>query len=278
MIGVVIVVGGLFTVAVISLFAAGITVIRPVEVGLVETFGKFEKIARPGFNYVIPFVQKVTKVNTTEIRVDVPPQDIITKDKLNAGVDAVVYYRIEDAKKAVYNVNNFKSSVPSLARTTLRAVIGKMTLTDANENRDKINTQVENELDKQTDGWGIDIVRVEIQRIEPPKDVQNAMNMVVKAENEKIAAMDLATAAETQADGFKRAEIKKAQGQKQARILKAEGEATAFDLINKAFTGNAIKLKKLEVTQHALERNSKIILTDKGIQPSLIIGKLDDLK
>jgi len=254
---------------------SGFRVIRPIEVGLIETFGKFNKLAGPGFHFIIPLVQQMVKVNKTEIRVDVPPQNIITKDKLNATVDAVVYFKIDDAKKAIYNVNDFKSSVPSLARTTLRAVIGKMTLSEANENRDAINNDVEKQLDKQTDAWGIDIVRVELQKIEPPQDVQNAMNMVVKAENMKIAAKDEATAAEIQADGFRRAEIKKAEGERQGKILRAEGEAKAFTLINKSFTGNAQKLKRLEVTQAALEKNAKIILTEKGINPQLIIGKLE---
>ena len=104
------------------------------------------------------------------------------------------------------------SSVPSLAKTTLRAVIGKMTLTEANENRDQINDEVEKILSKEVAKWGIDVVRVELQRIEPPDDVQAAMNKVVKAENEKIAALDQATAIETKADGERRAEIKRAEG------------------------------------------------------------------
>ena len=253
---------------------SGIKIIRPTEKGLVETLGKFSKIAEQGFNWVFPGIQRMTKVNITERRVDVPPQNIITKDKLNAEVDAVVYYKVQEVNKAIYNVNDFKTSVPSLARTTLRAVIGKMTLADANENRDKINVDVENELDRQTNEWGISIIRVELQRIEPPQDVQDAMNMVVKAENEKIAAIDTATALETEADGKRRATIKVAEGNKQVSILEAEGKAKAFTLIEESFKDNAKLLKQLEVTENSLKNNSKIILTDKGISPQLLIGEL----
>lgn len=267
------------------IFVGGIRIVRPVERGLVERFGKYKRTAEPGFNWIIPGIDKIIKVNITEIRVDVDPQNIITQDKLNATVDAVVYYKILDCYKAIYKVNNFFTSVPSLARTTLRAVIGKMTLANANENRDAINGQVEEELDRQTDEWGIDIIRVELQKIEPPEDVQMAMNEVVKAENKKIAAKDIATALETEADGERRAEIKRAEGQRQAailnaqgskeaQVLEAQGKAEAFKLIEESFTEKAQLLKKLDVTENSLAMNSKIILTKDGITPQLIIGNL----
>ncbi len=204
------------------------------------------------------------KINITERRVDIDPQSIITKDKLNAIVDGVVYYKVEDAQMAIYNVENFQTSVPSLAKTTLRAVIGKMTLTEANENRDSINEEVEKILSKEVSKWGIDVVRVELQRIEPPEDVQEAMNRVVKAENEKIAALDLATAIETKADGERRAEIKKAEGIATAIRLKADADGDAIKIVNEAaekhFVGNAQLLKRLETVSEALKDNTKIIV------------------
>ncbi len=155
-------------------------------------------------------------------------------------------------------------SVPSLAKTTLRAVIGKMTLTEANENRDTINNEVEKILDLEVTKWGINVVRVELQRIEPPADVQTAMNQVVKAENEKIAALDLASAIETKADGERRAEIKKAEGIAAAIKLKAEADGEAIKIVNEAaekyFVGNAQLLKKLETVSEALRDNAKIIV------------------
>jgi regulator of protease activity HflC (stomatin/prohibitin superfamily) len=248
----------------IVLFASGIRIVRPVEVGIVEFLGKYSRTASAGFNWITPAIHKMHRINITERRVDIDPQSIITKDKLNAEVDGVVYYRVADAQKAIYNVNNFEASVPSLAKTTLRAVIGKMTLTEANENRDRINEEVEKILDLEVSKWGITVVRVELQRIEPPADVQAAMNMVVKAENEKIAALDLATAIETKADGERRAEIKKAEGIAAAIKLKAEADGEAIKIVNEAaekyFVGNAQLLKKLETVSEALRDNSKIIV------------------
>ena len=248
----------------IIIFALGVKILRPVEVGVVEFLGRYSKTASAGFNWVIPFLSKMYRINITERRVDIDPQSIITKDKLNAVVDGVVYYRVEEAQKAIYNVNNFAASVPSLAKTTLRAVIGKMTLTEANENRDQINEEVEKILSKEVTKWGIDVVRVELQRIEPPDDVQDAMNQVVKAENEKIAALDLATAIETKADGERRAEIKKAEGIAAAIRLKADADGDAIKTVNVAaeeyFIGNAQLLKKLETVAEALKDNTKIIV------------------
>ena len=252
----------------------GIRVVRPTHKLLVETFGKWTRTANQGFSWIFPIIQTGTYANITEQMVDVEPQMVITKDKLNAEVDAVVYYKIKDVKAAAYNVDDHRQQLTSLARTTLRAVIGKMTLTDANENRDDINTQVEMILDKETDSYGVEVLRVELQRIEPPQDVQKSMNEVVKAEQKKIAANDTATALETEADGMRRAYIKKAEGQRQASILEAEGKAKAFKLINESFKGNAQLLKQLEVTETSLKNNAKIILTEKGITPQLIIGDL----
>jgi regulator of protease activity HflC (stomatin/prohibitin superfamily) len=244
--------------------ALGIKIVRPVEVGVVEFLGRYTRTAGSGFNWIFPVLYRMYRINITERRVDIDAQSIITKDKLNAVVDGVVYYKVIDAQMAIYNVNNFEESVPSLAKTTLRAVIGKMTLTEANENRDSINSELEKILSREVDKWGIDVVRVELQRIEPPADVQEAMNRVVKAENEKIAALDLATAIETKADGERRAEIKKAEGIAAAIRLKADADGDAIKTVNesaeKYFVGNAQLLKKLETVSEALKNNSKIVV------------------
>ena len=253
--------------------------IRPFERGLVERFGKYIKIFDQGLHWAIPLFYKVYKINITEQMVDVEPQMVITQDKLNAVVDAVVYYKIKDVKKSLYNVDDHKSQLTSLARTTLRSVIGKMTLTEANENRDDINQKVEHVLDKETDSYGVEVLRVEIQKIEPPEDVQIAMNKVVKAEQEKIAARDLANATETQADGERRAEIKRAEGFKQGAILKAEGEAQAIvkvadakaeqiKLVNTALTkyfkNEAQVYRKIDAAEKALKEGTKFVLDSKS--------------
>jgi len=261
----------------IILFLSGIKIVRPIEKGVVERLGKVISVKDQGFNWIIPIFDKMIKVNITERMVDVEPQTVITRDKLNAIVDAVVYYKIIDVKKAIYNVDDHESQLVSLARTTLRAVVGKMTLTEANENRDEINLKVETILDKETDSYGVEVLRVEIQKIEPPRDVQDSMNMVVKAEQEKIAALDIASAAETKADGERRASIKKAEGIKQAKILEAQGEAQYIMLVNEAaekyFKGNAQILKKLEVVENSLKENAKIVLPD-GKELVNVIGDL----
>ena len=256
---------------------SGIRIVRPVEKGLIERFGKYKTTAEQGFHWIIPLVDRMIFVTITEIMIDVKPQMIITKDDLNAKVDAVVYYKIKDVIKSVYNVDEVELQIASLARTTLRDIIGKMTLSAANAERDKINIQLEKSLDKQTGAWGVEIVRVELQKIEPPEDVQDSMNNVVKAERDKIAAVNLATAVETEADGKRRADIKVAEGKKKARILEAEGVAQAIKLENEAavkyFKGNAQILKKLEVTEEALRNNAKVVIPT-GTELINVVGEM----
>ena len=250
------------------IFFWGIRIVRPTRRGLVERLGKYHRFAHAGFNWIIPIVDNLYQVNITEQMVDAEPQEIITNDNLNAMVDAQIYYRVKEdedsVKNSQYNVNNVNYQIVNLARTTLRNIIGTLTLKSANSERGKINDELHSVLMKETHNWGIDIVRAELKQIDPPKDVQDTMNKIVKAENEKIAAVDFATAAETTADGVKRAEIKKAEGIRQARILQAEGEAEAIRLVNEAaekyFVGNAQILKKLETLQSSLAQNTKIIV------------------
>lgn len=247
---------------------AGIKIIRPTHRGLIERMGKYHKYANPGFHWIIPGIDKLYKVNTTEQMVDAQPQEIITNDNLNASVDAQVYFRVnideESVKNSQYNVNNYQWQIVNLARTTLRNIIGTLTLKSANSERGKINAELHKTLCDETRTWGIDIVRTELKQIDPPRDVQETMNKVVKAENEKIAAIDYATAAETSADGTKRSKIKEAEGFKQSKILHAEGEAEAIKLVNEAadkyFIGNAQILKKLETLENALKDNAKIVV------------------
>jgi regulator of protease activity HflC (stomatin/prohibitin superfamily) len=247
---------------------SGIRIIRPTERGLVERLGKYKKFGQPGFHWIIPLIDKLYKINITEIMVDAEPQEIITNDNLNAAVDAQVYFKIksdeESVKRSQYNVNNVENQIVNLARTTLRNIIGTLTLKSANSERGKINSELHRVLIEETQTWGIDVVRTELKQIDPPRDVQETMNKIVKAENEKIAAIDYATAAETAADGEKRASIKRSEGIKQSRILEAEGEAEAIRLVNEAankyFVGNAQLLKKLETVQNSLEKNTKIIV------------------
>jgi regulator of protease activity HflC (stomatin/prohibitin superfamily) len=254
---------------VIIVMASSIRIVRPTDRGLIETFGKYNRFANPGFHLIWPFgIEHLFKINITEQMVSSEKREIITSDSLNAIVDSNVYFKVkpneEDVKRAVYGVNAYEVQIIALAKTTLRNIIGTMTLKQANSERDKINQALYTQLFKETANWGIEIVRTELKEIQPPQAVQEVMNRVVIANNEKIAAEDFATATETKADGERRAAIKQADGQKQSAILVAEGQAQAIKLVNEAanqyFVGNAQDLKKLEVAQAAMQNNSKVIL------------------
>ena len=261
-------IGIIIAVIVLFLFFSGIRIVRPTHRGLVERLGKYKRFAHYGFNWIIPVIDRIFQINITEVMVDAQPQEIITNDNLNARVDAQVYFKVkedeENVKNSQYNVYNYQWQIVNLARTTLRNIIGTLTLKSANSERGKINSELQKTLREETKSWGIDIVRTELKEIDPPKDVQETMNKVVKAENEKIAAIDFATATETMADGARRAEIKKAEGIRMARILEAEGEAQAIKLVNEAanqyFIGNAQLLRRLETVEKSLANNAKIVV------------------
>ncbi|MBD3318670.1 SPFH/Band 7/PHB domain protein [Candidatus Woesearchaeota archaeon] len=264
---------------IVVLFLFGVRVVRPVDRGLVERLGKYKRLANPGFHWIIPLVDRMIKVNITEQMVDSNPQEVITMDNLNARVDLVVYFQVKDSEKDIkasqYNVNNYRSQIVSLARTTARNVIGNLSFEDTNSKRHELNTKLEKDLDKQTEAWGIRVVRVELKEIDPPKDVQERMNNIIKAEKDKKAAVDFAQAAETKADGDKRASIKIAQGKAESIRLEAKAEADAvemkasaqgkaIELINtsaaKYFKGDAQLLKKLEVAESSLASGTKYIV------------------
>jgi len=265
----------------VIVFFWGVRIIRPTHRGLIERLGKYHRFANPGFHWIIPIIERMYPVNITEQMVNADPQEIITNDNLNASVDAQVYFKVKEGedsvKGSIYNVNNYRWQIVNLARTTLRNIIGTLTLKSANSERGKINAELHRTLLIETQTWGIEIVRTELKEIDPPRDVQETMNKVVKAENEKIAAIDFASARETVADGEKRAKIKEAEGYKQSQILHAEGEAEAIRLVNEAadkyFIGNAQLLKKLDTLQASLENNAKIVIPT-GSELVNIIGEM----
>lgn len=264
---------------IIFIISMGMRIVRPLEKGIVERLGKFKTVADQGFHLIIPVVDKMYRVNLTEQMMDVQPQEVITEDNLNAQVNLVVYYKVkrddESVKKSIYNVDDFESQIVSLAQTTARNVIGTMNFKTVNSERNKLNTSLAEVLDKESDAWGVSIVRVEMMEITPPGDVQDTMNKVLKAENEKVAAKDFATAMETQADGERRAEIKKADGRKQSLILEAEGQADAIvkvahaeaekiEKVNTAlrthFKDQAEIYKRLETVIQSLQHGTKFVI------------------
>ena len=232
-------------VALIGYAAAAIKIVSQYEKGLIERFGRFDRMADPGLRFIIPFIERIKRVDMREQVVDVPPQEVITKDNVVVTVDAVVYYQATDPVKLSYNVANFILAATKLAQTNLRNVIGDLQLDEALTSRDIINTTLRSILDEATDVWGTKVVRVEIQRIDPPVDVTEAMHRQMKAERIRRAVV-------TEAEGEKRAAILTAEGVKEARILEAEGQAGAIREV-----AEAEKFQKLTVAEgegQAIER------------------------
>ncbi|WP_423917680.1 SPFH domain-containing protein [Candidatus Poriferisodalis sp.] len=231
--------------AIFVIAAKGLRIVRPFEQGLIENLGKYRTTVDPGLRFVIPFIQRMLKVDMREQVVDVPPQEVITKDNVAVTVDAVIYYEPTDPVKLKYAVGSFIIAVTKLAQTNLRNVIGDLQLDDALVSREIINSKLRQILDDATDKWGTRVVRVEIQRIEPPPDVTQAMHRQMKAERDRRAVV-------TEAEGEKRSAILQAEGVKQSQILRAEGEAEAIKRV-----AEADKYQKLTVAEgegQAIER------------------------
>jgi regulator of protease activity HflC (stomatin/prohibitin superfamily) len=211
---------GLIALFVIIVAIAGIRIVSPYQKGVVERLGRYQRIAQPGLTLIIPFLDSIQKVDMREQVVDVPPQEVITKDNVVVTVDAIVYFESTDPVKLVYNVADFYQAATKLAQTNLRNVIGEMELDSALTSREHINTKLREVLDDATDKWGVRVVRVEIKRIDPPADVTQAMHRQMKAEREKRASI-------LEAEGARQSAILAAEGSRQAAILAAEGQAEA---------------------------------------------------
>jgi len=219
--------GTLLVVILIFLFLVammGIKVIRPYELACVERLGKYQRTVQPGLNFILPFLDRLIKVDMREQVVDVPPQEVITKDNATVTVDAIIYYEVTDPVKVLYNVAQFRLATVKLAQTNLRNVVGDLSLDESLTSRERINTKLRDVLDEATDKWGAKVTRVELQRIEPPGDVTEAMHRQMKAERERRAVV-------LEAEGFKTAAILRADGEKQAKILEAEGHAAAIQRV-----------------------------------------------
>lgn len=229
----------LFVVAILVFVIVGMgtKIIRPWERGLIERLGKYQRTADSGLTIIIPFIERMTKVDMREQVVDVPPQAVITKDNVAVDVDAVTYYEVTDPVKVTYNVANFYLAATKLAQTNLRNLIGDMALDESLTSREVINTKLREILDEATDKWGTKVTRVELQRIEPPTDVTQAMHRQMKAEREKRAMI-------LEAEGTKQSAILQAEGSRQAAILEAEGRAEAIKKV-----ADADRYQKLTVAE-----------------------------
>ncbi len=211
--------------------AMGVKIVRPYQRGVIERLGRYKETADPGLRIILPFIERLDRVDMREQVIDVPPQEVITQDNVAVSVDAVVYFEATDPKRLKYNISNFIMAVTKLAQTNLRNVVGEMSLDEAFTSRERVNVALREILDDATDKWGVRVVRVEIQRIDPPTDVMHAMHEQMKAERTRRAVVTEAegerSAAITRAEGEKQSAILTAEGQKQREILSAEGDAEA---------------------------------------------------
>jgi regulator of protease activity HflC (stomatin/prohibitin superfamily) len=245
------------------------------EKGLVERFNAYEKTVEPGLRIITPFVEKLYRVNMREQIIDVPPQAIITEDNVVVTIDAVIYYQVIDAKRALYEIEDFELAIIKLAQTTLRNIVGEMSLDVALTSREKINVDLRNVLDQATDKWGTKVTRIELQRIDPPQDIQTAMHKQKTAEQERRQLRLVATGRKEAAEQEKQAAILKSQGEKQSAILNAEGQAQSVELIaeaqakaiklvseaaNQHFKDNAQLNKKLDIIRDTFAQQTKIIV------------------
>jgi regulator of protease activity HflC (stomatin/prohibitin superfamily) len=256
--------------------------IKPHERGIQETLGKYTGFIMPGLGFQIPFLQIVRVRDIREHTMDIPPQSVITKDNVEIRVDGVMWVRPasdeESIKKTFYNIDNWKRAVVQLAMTNLRQEFGDLTLDESLVAREKIANNLQAVLNKFADEWGLLVSKVEIMLIDPPDDIKRAMHKQKTAEQERRAMRLLATGEFEAAEQQKLAMIQRAEGEREAAIKVAEGKAEAIRLVNEAaekyFHGNAQVLKQIEMTEEALRDNAKIIITDEGVSPTLLLGSL----
>src|SRR5881392_4237933 len=232
---------GLIALIVLALFvfivaAAGVRIVPQARAGVVERLGRYARTLDPGLTLIVPFIDRVKPlIDLREQVVTFPPQPVITEDNLVVGIDTVIYFTVTDAKAATYEVANPLQAIEQLTVTTLRNVIGGMTLEETLTSRDNINSQLRVVLDEATGKWGIRINRVEIKSVDPPPDIKTAMEKQMRAERDRRAAI-LTAEGEKQAqiltaEGAKQAAVLTAEGERQAAILRAEGEAKAIDTV-----------------------------------------------
>src|SRR5947208_12155208 len=268
-------IGGLVMVAIFAFLvlgmvalAKGARTVKQYEKGLITRLGKYHGMAPSGLTFIVPFVDDIVRVDMREQVITVPPQKLITKDNVTVEVDAVVYYKVIDPVKSQYEVQDFGYACTTLAQTNLRNLIGDRTLDETLVARDMINTNLREVLDEATNGWGVKVTRVEVQKIEPPRDITEAMSRQMKAERDKRASIleseGFKQSQVLQAEGGKQSEILKAEGDAQAKVLRATADARAIELVSTAaeqfFKDRAEVSKKLDVLRDVLAQQSKFIV------------------
>jgi regulator of protease activity HflC (stomatin/prohibitin superfamily) len=250
------------------LLARSARIVNQYEKGIVMRLGKFHGLVPSGLAIIMPLTDSVIRVDMREQVISVPPQKLITKDNVTVEVDAVVYYKVVDPVKSQFEVQDFGYACTTLAQTNLRNLIGDRTLDETLVARDMINTNLRHVLDEATNGWGVKVTRVEVQKIDPPRDITEAMSRQMKAERDKRASILEAEGFKQsqilQAEGVKQSEILKAEGDAQARVTRANAEAEAIRLVSTAaetfFKDRAEVMRRLEVLNNTLAQNTKYIV------------------
>jgi len=259
-----------------------IYVLRPYERGIKETLGRYTGFVRPGLGFQIPFIQLVRVRDIREHTMDIHPQPVITKDNVEIQVDGIMWVRPagdeESIKRTFYNIDDWKLAVVQLAMTNLRQEFGNLTLDESLVARERIASSLQKVLNQFTEEWGLMVSKVEIRLIDPPEDIKTAMHKQKTAEQERRAMRLLATGEFEAAQQRKLAMIERAEGEREAAIKVAQGRAEAIRLVNEAaqryFQGNAQILKQMEMTEAALRNNAKVVITEQGITPNLLLGSL----
>lgn len=257
-------------------------IVRPFERGIQETLGRYSGFIMPGLGFQIPIVHLIRVRDIREHTMDIQPQSVITKDNVEILVDGIMWVRPapeeEAIKRTFYNIDNWKRAVIQLAMTNLRQEFGDLTLDESLVAREKIASNLQSALNTFAEEWGLTVSKVEIRLIDPPDDIKRAMHKQKTAEQERRAMRLLATGEFEAAEQQKLAIIQRAEGEREAAIKVAEGKAQAIKLVNEAaeryFRGNAQTLKRIEMTEASLKDNAKIIITEQGISPTLLLGSL----
>jgi regulator of protease activity HflC (stomatin/prohibitin superfamily) len=243
-------------------------VVAQYEKALVLRLGKYRTTVGSGLTFLVPVIEDMIKVDMRERVINVEPQKVITKDNVSVTVDAVIYYRISDPVKATFEVQNFGYAATTLAQTNLRNLIGDKSLDETLTARDLINANLRAVLDEATNTWGVKVTRVEVQKIDPPADITEAMSRQMKAERDKRAnileAEGVKQAAILQSEGVRQSEILRAEGDAQAKILRATADAKAIEVVSNAaeqfFKDRAEVSKRLDVLNNVLANQTKFIV------------------
>jgi regulator of protease activity HflC (stomatin/prohibitin superfamily) len=254
-------------IALVSLLRSA-RVVAQYEKGLVLRLGRYRATVDSGLTFLVPVIEDLIKVDMRERVINVEPQKVITKDNVSVTVDAVIYYRISDPVKATFEVQNFAYAATTLAQTNLRNLIGDKSLDETLTARDLINANLRSVLDEATNTWGVKVTRVEVQKIDPPADITEAMSRQMKAERDKRAnileAEGVKQAAILSSEGVRQSEILRAEGDAQAKILRANAEAKAIELVSNAaesyFKDRAEVSKRLDVLREVLANQTKFIV------------------